>query len=461
MSNSKPIFWHQGLFLQPQHFQLSDQYQDARLFPYQTFMKPHFWGVCRIEMLASSLSHRTCEIESGEFMFPDGTFVSVPGNAVVSPRSFEDEWVDPEKPFTIYLAIHKLSQFDDNATVLANLDEHAETTTRYITTAAAEDVKDVYVEGNDAQVKFLRHALKIVFDNEKDELNDYEFIPIAQVMREGDAIIYNRQYLPPCVTIASVPELTRIVKEVRDEITGRAMQLSAYKSPAHAKKDFDANMLRYKMALQSLSRFVPRLFHITESGNVHPWEVYGVLRELVGEISTFTDRVSVLGETADGERLVPAYEHNNLGNCFHQVSAMISQLLNEITIGPQFLVEMKFDEVAFSADVPAEFFTEHVDFFLIVNTVEDFEESQKSLLTAAKLSSRDMVETLVERSLPGVGMIYLSTAPPGLPRRPNSYYMRLDIHDDQWSSVVRQENVALLWAEAPEDTSIELVVVRK
>jgi type VI secretion system protein ImpJ len=185
------------------------------------------------------------------------------------------------------------------------------------------------------------------------------------------------------------------------------------------------------------------------------------MRELVGEISTFTDRVSVLGETADGERLVPAYEHNNLGNCFNQVSAMISQLLNEITIGPQFLVEMKFDEVAFSADVPSEFFTEHVDFFLIVNTVEDFEELQKSLLTAAKLSSRDMVETLVERSLPGVGIIYLSTVPPGLPRRPNSYYMRLDIHDDQWSSVVRQENVALLWAEAPEDTSIELVVVRK
>ena len=414
-----------------------------------------------MEMLASSLSHRTCEIESGEFMFPDGTYVSVPGNAVVSPRSFEDEWVDPEKPFTIYLAIHKLSQFDDNTTVLANLNEHSEATTRYITTAAAEDVKDVYVESNDAQVKFLRHALKIVFDNEKDELNDYELIAIAQVIREGDAIIYNRHYLPPCVTIASVPELTRIVKEVRDEITGRAMQLSAYKSPAHAKKDFDANMLRYKMALQSLSRFVPRLFHISESGNVHPWEVYGVMRELVGEISTFTDRVSVLGETADGERLVPAYEHNNLGNCFNQVSAVVTQLLNEITIGPQFLVEMKFDEVAFSADVPTEFFTEHVDFFLIVNTVEDFEESQKSLLTAAKLSSRDMVETLVERSLPGVGMIYLSTAPPGLPRRPNSYFMRLDIHDDQWSSVVRQENVALLWAEAPEDTSIELVVVRK
>ena len=461
MNNSKPVFWHQGLFLQPQHFQLSEQYQDTRLLPYQSYLLPHFWGVCQVEMLASSLSHRTCEIESGEFIFADGTYVSLPDNSVVSPRSFEDEWVDPEKPFTIYLALHKLSQFDDNVTELARLEQHAGTTTRYVTTTAPEDVKDVYVEGSAAQVKFLRHALKIVFDNERDELGDYELIAIAQVVREGDAIIYNKHYLPPCLTIASVPELTRIVKEIRDEIIGRAMQLSAYKSPVHAKKEFDANLLRYKMALQSLSRFVPRLFHISESGNVHPWTVYGVLRELVGEFSTFTDHVTVLGETSDGEHMVPNYDHDNLGECFHRVSEVIGLLLNEITIGPQFLVEMKFDGVAYTADVPAEFFTEYLDFYLIVNTIEDFEAAQKSLLTAAKLTSRDMVETLVERSLPGVGMIYLAAAPPGLPRRPNAYYLRLDVHDDQWASVQRQENVALLWEEAPEDTTVELVVVRK
>ncbi len=461
MHNNKPVFWHQGLFLQPQHFQLSDQYQEARLAPYQTYMHPHFWGVCQIEMLASSLSHRTCEIESGEFLFPDGSFVSIPGNAIVNPRSFEDDWVDPEKPFTIYLAVHKVSQFEDNVTVVPNLDSQADITTRYITTSSPENVKDVYVEGSDAQVKFLRYALKVVFDNEKDDMNDYDLMPIAQVVRDGDSIIYNRHYLPPCVNISSIPELARIVKEVRDEITGRAMQLSAYKSPVHAKKEFDANMLRYKMALQALSRFVPRLFHITESGVVHPWAVYGVLRELVSEISTFTDRVSLLGESADGLKLVPSYDHSDLGNCFNGASSMVSQLLNEITIGPQYLVEMKKDAIAFDADVPSEFFTEYVDFFLIVNTVDDFEESQKSLLTAAKLASRDVVETLVERSLPGVGMIYLPTAPPGLPRRPNSYYLRVDVHDDQWASVVRQENVALIWDEAPEDVKIELVVVRK
>jgi len=459
--NSKPVFWHQGLFLQPQHFQLLDQYQDAKLQPYQEYLQPHFWGVCQIEMLSSSLTHRTCEIESGHFLFPDGTYVSIPDNSVISSRSFEDDWVDPEKPFTIYLAIHKVSQFDDNVTVLSSLENHADVTTRYVTTEKPENAKDVFVESADAQVKYLRHALKIVFDNEKDEMNDYDLIAIAQVVRDGDAIVYNRQYLPPCINISSLPELTRIVKEIRDEVTGRAMQLSAYKSPEHAKKGFDANMMRYKMALQSLSRFVPRLFHITEAGKVHPWAVYGALRELIGEISTFTDRVSLLGETADGERLVPSYDHNDLGGCFNSASNMVSQLLNEITIGPQYLVEMKFDAIAYTADVPTEFFTEHVNFFLIVNTAGDFAEGQKSLLTAAKLASRDVVETLVERSLPGVGMIYLQTAPPGLPRRPNAHYFRIDVHDDQWSSVVRQENAALLWEEAPEDAKIELVVVRK
>ena len=461
MDNNKPVFWHQGLFLQPQHFQMAERYQQSLLYPYQAFQQPHFWGVCSLEMQSASLNHRACEVEQCDLIFPDGTFVSVPDNGVVTPRSFDTEWVDPDKPFTIYLAIHKFNKFGDNVTIVSEISDLNDINTRFVSTANPEDIKDMYVEGPEAQIKFLRHVVKIVFDNEKDDMNDYELIPIAQVIRDGDAIMYNRHFVPPTVTLNAVPELARLVKDVRDEIMGRALQLSSYKAPVHAKKGFDANLLRYKMALQSLSRFVPRLFHLSECGDVHPWLVYGVLRELVAEVSTFTDRVTVLGETADGERLLPAYSHTDIGNCFSSASSLITQLLNEITIGPQYLVEMSRDEVAFSADVPNEFFTEHVDFYLIVNTMESFEDAQQSLLTAAKLSSRDTVEVLVERSLPGVGMIYMPAPPPGLPRRPNSYYLRLDVHDDQWSSVARQQNVSLLWEEAPEDTKIELVVVRK
>ena len=461
MDNSKPIFWHQGLFLQPQHFQLSEKYQRSLLHPYQAYQQPHFWGICKLVLQDTALAHRSCEIESGELIFPDGSYVSVPETAMVSTRSFSDEWVEPDKPFTIYLALHKFSQYDDNVKVVQDLSEQTEINTRYVTTSNPEDVKDLYQDGPVAQVKFMRHVLKIVFENEKNEMNDYELIPIAQVVRDGDSIMYNKEFMPPTISIDSVPQLSRLVKEMRDELTGRAMQLSAYKTPSHNKREFDPNLMRYKLALQSLSRFVPRLFHITEYGHVHPWDVYGVLREVVAEVSTYTDRVSILGETSDGERLLPAYDHNNLGSCFTAASMLITQLLNELTIGPQYLVDMKNDGVAFTADVPDEFLTEYVDFYLIINTVEQPDKWQQSLLTAAKLSSRDTVEVLVERSLPGVGLMSLPVAPPGLPKRANSYYLKVDIHDEQWDSVKRQQNVSLLWNEAPEDSGIELVVVRK
>lgn len=459
--DNKSIFWHQGLFLQPQHFQLAEQAQQANFYPYQNYIQPYFWGVGKIQLIESSIAHKTCEIESGEFIFPDGTFISIPNNGLVSSRTFEDDWIDPEKPFTVYLALHKNSQYDDNVTVLADLSEHKNVTTRYVSTQNPDTVQDQYIKGSDAQVKFLWHVLKIVFEHEKEEMNDYDLIPIAQIKREGDAIIYNAEYLSPCLSIHSHAGLIRVIKEIRDEITGRAMQLAAYKSPTHAKAGFDANLLRYKLALQSISRFVPRLFHFTEAPNIHPWQVFGVLRELIAEISTFTDRITLLGESTDGEKLLKNYDHNDIGGSFYSASSLISQLLNEITIGPQYLVEMKRNNAIFSADIPPQFFTEHVDFYLIVNTVSNFENSEKSLITAAKLSSEDTVEVLQERSLPGVGMMYLTAVPPGLPRRPNSYYLRIDVHDDQWSSVVRQENVALLWDEAPEDCKVELVVVRK
>lgn len=461
MDNSKPIFWHQGLFLQPQHFQLSERYQRSLLHPYQAYQQPHFWGVCQLALQDSSLAHKSCEIESGEFIFPDGTYVCMPGTAVVSPRSFSDEWVEPDKPFTIYLALHKFSQYDDNVKVVQDIADQTELNTRYVATSNPEDVKDLYQAGPDAQVKFMRHVLKIVFENEKDEMNDYELIPIAQVVRDGETIMYNKQFMPPAVSIAAVPQLTRVVKEIRDELTGRAMQLSTYKSTSQSSREFDPNLMRYKLALQSLSRFVPKLFHITEYGQIHPWDVYGVLREVVAEVSTFTDRVNVLGETSNGEKLLPAYDHSRLGDCFSDASVLITQLLNELTIGPQYLVEMKNDSVAYTADVPDEFLTEYVDFYLIINTVQPTDDWQQSLLTAAKLASRDTVETLVERSLPGVGLISLPVAPPGLPKRVNSYYLKIDIHGEQWDSVKRQENVALLWDDSPEDATVELVVVRK
>lgn len=460
MSISRPIYWHHGMFLQPQHFQMSELHQQSQVRPYREFIQPYLWGVSSLSMQTSSLAQRICDIDGGEFLFPDGTLVELPGNSLIRARSFADEWVDQDKPFTIYIALKKLSRFEDNVTEVNNLSEINAVNTRFVAMSNPEEVRDVYKQNSSgALVKSLNYVLKIVWENEKDEMTDYQLIPIAQVIRDGDAIRFASSFCPPVIKLSASQMLVRRTKEVRDEIVGRYMQLDSYK--LHESREFDPNMLRYKLAQQALSRFIPRLFHYTDVGSTHPWNVYGVLRELVGEISIFTDRVNVLGETRDGQKLLPNYEHTGLGKCFEDAHDLITQLLNEVTIGPKHLVEMEFDGDCFSAGIPAEFFDGDSDFYLVINTTHDFNVYQHSLLTTAKLSTRDSVHVLVERSLPGVGLIHVPFAPPGLPRRPNTYYVRLDKHGERWSTLVRSHDVSLLWQEAPDDAKIELVVLRR
>lgn len=90
----KPLFWHQGLFLQPQHFQLLDLAFQSHLTPYRYFIQPFFWGIGEIEIQRAALGTRSFNLIKGDFLFPDGTYVVCPGNAVIEARSFNESWVE-------------------------------------------------------------------------------------------------------------------------------------------------------------------------------------------------------------------------------------------------------------------------------------------------------------------------------------------------------------------------------
>jgi len=87
----RPLFWHQGLFLQPQHFQLFDLSMRSLLSPFNNFLQPYFWGVSGLEIQKSALKNRSFTIIKGEFLFPDGTHAVFPGNALMNGRSFEKD----------------------------------------------------------------------------------------------------------------------------------------------------------------------------------------------------------------------------------------------------------------------------------------------------------------------------------------------------------------------------------
>ncbi len=456
----RPLFWHQGLFLQPQHFQLDDLYLQSLLTPLHKFLSPHFWGVGGVETPKIISENSVERPHRAEFLFPDQTYVVFPENALIEARSFDEDWVEGGKPFTVYVGLKKWNSVGKNVTVLPRLENLSEVTTRCVTTPEPEDIQDLHQEGPVAQVKRLYFVLKFFWENEKDQLGDYHLIPFLQLERSGEAIVLSEKFIPPCLSYSNSAPLTKLVKEIRDQIYSRGRQLESYKRERGIHTaEFGARDMVYLLALRSINRYIPALFHLTESRQVHPWEVYRVLRQLAGELTSFSEEINVMGELQDGSRLLPNYEHARLWECFPAAQLLITRLLDEITAGPDYMIPLVFDGTYFSAELPVAMFEGRNRYFLVFNTEADPKSILQSIEMVAKLSSRESLPILIARALPGIKLEHLPSPPQELPRRAHSIYFQVDHHSDKWAQVEKNRNLALYWDDAPDDLSVELMVV--
>jgi type VI secretion system protein ImpJ len=460
VSIQRPLLWHQGLFLQPHHFQLMDLTFQSLLTPFNSLMAPHFWGLGGIEINKAALGNRSFNLLKGEFVFPDGTYVVFPGNALIEPRSFEGAWVEGGKPFTIFIGLKKWNLTKENVTTLEALEGFSQVTTRFVTGADAEEAADIHQGGPPASVQRLQYLLKVFWATEREDLGEYDLIPVARLERFGEEITLSSRYIPPALTVTGPELLGKITKEISDQITARSHQLEEFKTQRGIHTaEFGSRDMVYLLALRSLNRYVPILLHLTETRQVHPWTVYGLLRQLIGELSTFSERVNVLGELEDRTMLLPDYDHLDLWECFSSAQSLITQLLDEITAGPDYVISLLFDGTYYAAELSPVIFEGRNLYYLVFRTDEDPKSVLTSLATIIKISSREQLPILIARALPGIGLEHLPVPPQELPRRAHCIYFKIDHHSEHWGWVEKGRNIGMYWDTAPEDLEVELMVV--
>ncbi len=456
----KPLFWHQGLFLQPQHLQLGSRYQEELNLPLKQYLQPHFWGAGRYSVPMAALGNRSFHLADGCFLFPDMTYVELPGNAVVMPRSFESDWEKGSQHFNVFLGLRKFNAAGRNVTVVADESHVVDVNTRWVTANAAAQVPDLHMDGPPADVQKLTYLLRIFWETEKEQLGDYELIPIARLERDQDQVRLSPAYVPPCLSVGADETLFKIVREIRDQIGARSRQLEAYKRDRGLHSaEFGARDMVYLLALRSLNRYASLLGHITAARQGHPWSVYGLVGQLIAELSTFSGDISYTGENQAGQRLLLEYAHLDLYGCFASALALVTQLLDQITAGPEYILPLLFDGTYFGAELPPAIFDGRNRFFLLMETESDSQQVLPALERIAKLGSRESLPILIARSLSGVGLTHLPAPPQELPRRARALYFQVDHHSDQWVQVQRGKNLALYWDTAPADLKIELMAV--
>ena len=461
MEFKKGIYWHQGLFLQPQHFQLFDlqnQYSRKPLFELGT---PYYFGVGQIQLSEESLNVRSFQVRSAKLIFQDQTFIEFPGNAVIGPRSFDKIWINGDQPLDVYLGLKKISSTAPNVTVINSLDDTASANTRMVSLADAEEFPDLYSSGPSASIPTVQYAVRIFFEPELNSLDDYNLIHIARLVRDSDAIKLFPQYVPPCYSMFGSSMLTDLVKDIRDDMAGRLRQLEEYKIPREIQQlEFDPDYFSLLQVVQTLNRLVPEIFHLTETSHAHPWNIYGLLRVIVGEISTFSENVDVFGRRKGSNDGLPPYDHLNLGPCFSAARILINQLLNHISVGPEYLTIMEPRENYLVAILPKEYFTNRNRFYLIIQTNSHKGRLSEEFHQMSRLAAPSELPILIDHALPGIDLIDIAIAPQGLPRRANSNYYRIEQMTTEWEIVEREGELALFWPDAPDDLRAEVVILK-
>lgn len=461
MQPQSPIFWHQGLFLQPQHFQLAEAHSRFSLHPLHTYGPQHFWGTGSVQINEPGFGNKLFEIQAGEFLFPDGVYAVFPGNCLLQSRSFDEAWVESEKPFTVYLGLYKNDPAGNNVTTVPDFKEAGTIVTRYAASESPEEVPDNLGDGPPAHVRRLRYALRIFWETEIHELSNYHLIPIAKLEREGENVTLAHTFIPPTLSIRNSARLFSLVKEIRDLIGSRCRQLEAYKSPRDIQgMDLEIRYLVFLLALRTLNRYVPLLQHATEGPHLHPWNVYSILRQLIGELSTFSERINAFGETRDGKQSLPPYDHENIWFCFSTARNLVNTLLEGIMMGPEFLIRLEYDGEYYSAELPETFFVAGNNYWLVLRTSISTERLLESMQHVVKLSAAKNLTTLIARAVPGIPLTYAPETPAGLPHTGNARYFKIDKDSGQWRDVENSNHVSLYWDTAPEDMTAEIVVLR-
>jgi len=461
VSAHSPLFWHQGLFLTPQHFQMVDWHQHFKFHALGKYSQRHFWGIGAMELRPDALAAGKIEVTSLEALFSGGAFVVFPGNAVVGSRSLDDAALESDKPVTVYLGIRDVKPEGGNVVIQPELTVTGQPTATFIAKADPDTIPDLHGDGPPAKVKTMRFAVAVYFEHELPSLGDYVLIPIARVVREGEKVSYDPMFIPPSLSIGSSPALEKLVRDVTDLVSSRARALEDYKMRGElTAKEFDPGYMVFLLALMALNRYVPLFIHYVEAMNVHPWQVYGTFRQFLGELSTFAEDFGATGERYDGEKLVLDYDHENLTECFGAARKLIERMIEGIGTSIELLAALQKKESYYVAELPERVFTPTNRFWLIVRTEHAPESVPQTVLTTVKVCATPLMATLLVKAVPGVGLTYSKTPPAGLPKRSGTHYFLIDTANPLWLDVARNKSLAMFWDNPPEDLSAHVAVLR-
>lgn len=451
-SEQQQVYWYSGLYLQPQHFQSMDLHHSYMLAQQRQLTQPWNMGVIACDINHETLVDFFLKIDHLRVILPSGYYLEYPGNCLIEPRQFRDAWKQREKPFTLWLALRRFDPGHPNVSM--------GTSGRWINHADEGVMKDVYHDGPESAVPRIVYNARILSDEEKETAVDCECLPLFRLRYDNDRVILDPRFSPPAVTLAGSSALKNMLEGLRAELSSRAHKLEEFKRPEQlSDSNKSTGDITHLLAMRSLNRALPLLEHYCRAPNLHPWQLYGLLVQLVGEISSFNDMCSFTGEWLDGGTPVLPYDHYRLIDCFNSVKKTLITLLNGLALEDNTYITLKPCEQGIYRGelLPGKASRKGKVLLLLRSEKLASWHVRFTAQGEFKIATLQSMSALIQHALPGISSEWANPSPRGVPNRKDSYYFVLNQEEDAWKHVEQQENIAFYWADAPDDLQVQLV----
>lgn len=442
----QPVLWSKGTFLTPQHLQVQDRFIESVMAFRTDALHYRPWGFSRLKLDHEALAGGAAALQEAAGLFPDGTPFDVPGGDVAPKAKPLAEFFQPgQKTVDVYLT---LPEYREGAVNISAPGRGLET--RYLAEAAT--FKDENNGLTEKIVQVAKKNLRLVVEGENRQ--GQLLLKVARVKRtEADIFEFDPSFVPPLLDMRASDPLMRLARRLLEVLSAKSSMLSALRRQKNQSlAEFTVSDIANFWLLYSVNAHLPTLRHLYETRGGHPEELYSLLLSLASVLTTFS--LEIL------PRDLPAYDHEDLGECFAELEKKLVHLLE--TVVPSNFISLPLKLVRpsiYGASLDDDKYLKGTRMFLAVTAQADEADLIGKGPHLIKVCSANHIEHLVKQALPGVPLTHQVSPPSSIPLRLNHQYFSLSQAGLAWEAIVRSRNIAAYVPGDFPEPQLELIIL--
>jgi type VI secretion system protein ImpJ len=434
------VAWQEGMFLHAQHFQQQDRWAASQLRASIASLRPFPWGFTRLTLAHDLLATGRFALVAAAGLFDDGTPFALPDEA---PLPLPLLVPQRARNVLVHLAV-PLQQA--GAVEVSNTGREG----RY--DPEGFDAYDTHSGATEpAEIQITRLRLRFLLDT--DDRDGYACLPVGQIVEvaSDERVVLDDHWIPPVMVCAATQNLAGLIVELSGLLNQRGEAIAARLTAIGTKSNTEVADF---LLLQAINGWQATLAHLADAANVHPESLYRLLRQMAGELATFT-------EAKRRPASYPAYRHRELAASFAPVVRDIRRSLSAVL--EQTAIQIPLQERRHGVTVGPildRTLLNGTAIVLVVRADMPGEALRRLFPSAVKVGAVEHIRELVNVALPGIPLRPLPVAPRQMPFIPGAQYFEFDRNAPHWQQMQNSGGFAIHVSGDFPGLALELWAIR-